>query len=54
MITNLLGRHLIVAVKYVMIVIRADNQGEGGTMASLTLALSPKGVVSLFRFTGRK
>src|SRR6478672_9286463 len=30
---------LVVAIKYVLIVMRADNEGEGGTMALLTLAL---------------
>src|ERR1700677_312789 len=30
---------LVVAVKYVIFVMRADNQGEGGTMALLSLAL---------------
>jgi KUP system potassium uptake protein len=34
---------LIVAIKYVLIVMRADNQGEGGTMALLTLALPASG-----------
>ena len=34
---------LIVAVKYVLIVMRADNRGEGGTMALLTLALPASG-----------
>ena len=34
---------LIVAVKYVMFVMRADNQGEGGTMALLSLALPVAG-----------
>ena len=34
---------LIVAVKYVVIVMRADNDGEGGTMALLTLALPASG-----------
>ncbi|RZA30853.1 MAG: potassium transporter Kup, partial [Proteobacteria bacterium] len=30
---------LVVALKYVVLVMRADNQGEGGTMALLTLAV---------------
>ncbi|MBV8578175.1 MAG: KUP/HAK/KT family potassium transporter, partial [Acetobacteraceae bacterium] len=30
---------LIVALKYVVIIMRADNQGEGGTMALLSLAV---------------
>src|SRR4029077_16040800 len=30
---------LVVAVKYVLIVMRADNDGEGGTMALLSLVL---------------
>jgi KUP system potassium uptake protein len=30
---------LVVALKYVVLVMRADNQGEGGTMALLSLAL---------------
>jgi KUP system potassium uptake protein len=34
---------LIVAVKYVLVVMRADNQGEGGTMALLALALPVSG-----------
>jgi KUP system potassium uptake protein len=34
---------LIVAVKYVLIVMRADNEGEGGTMALLSLALPASG-----------
>ena len=34
---------LIVAVKYVVFVMRADNQGEGGTMALLSLALPVAG-----------
>ena len=34
---------LIVAVKYVMLVMRADNQGEGGTMSLLALALPATG-----------
>ena len=34
---------LIVAVKYVLFVMRADNHGEGGTMALLSLALPASG-----------
>ncbi len=34
---------LIVAIKYVVVVMRADNQGEGGTMALLSLALPVAG-----------
>jgi KUP system potassium uptake protein len=34
---------LIVALKYVIFVMRADNQGEGGTMALLSLALPAAG-----------
>ena len=34
---------LIVAIKYVVFVMRADNQGEGGTMALLSLALPAAG-----------
>ena len=34
---------LIVALKYVVLVMRADNQGEGGTMALLALALPVSG-----------
>jgi KUP system potassium uptake protein len=30
---------LVVALKYVVFVMRADNQGEGGTMALISLAL---------------
>jgi KUP system potassium uptake protein len=34
---------LVVAVKYVVVVMRADNQGEGGAMALLSLALPAAG-----------
>ena len=34
---------LIVALKYVVFVMRADNHGEGGTMALLSLALPAAG-----------
>ncbi len=34
---------LVVAVKYVLVVMRADNEGEGGTMALLSLALPATG-----------
>jgi KUP system potassium uptake protein len=34
---------LVVAIKYVLIVMRADNEGEGGTMALLSLALPASG-----------
>ena len=34
---------LVVAVKYVLIVMRADNDGEGGTMALLSLVLARVG-----------
>jgi KUP system potassium uptake protein len=34
---------LVVAVKYVLIVMRADNDGEGGTMALLSLVLPKSG-----------
>src|ERR1700735_3419134 len=34
---------LVVAIKYVVFVMRADNQGEGGTMALLSLALPVAG-----------
>jgi len=37
---------LIVAVKYVLLVMRADNDGEGGTMALLSLALPATGRLS--------
>jgi KUP system potassium uptake protein len=30
---------LVVGIKYVLLVMRADNQGEGGTIALLSLAL---------------
>jgi KUP system potassium uptake protein len=30
---------LVVAVKYVLLIMRADNQGEGGIFALLALAL---------------
>ena len=34
---------LVVAVKYVVFVMRADNQGEGGTMALIALAIPVSG-----------
>ena len=34
---------LVVALKYVIVVMKADNQGEGGTMALLSLALPVAG-----------
>src|ERR1700735_1025434 len=34
---------LVVAIKYVIFVMRADNHGEGGTMALLSLALPVAG-----------
>jgi KUP system potassium uptake protein len=34
---------LVVAIKYVLFAMRADNQGEGGTMALLSLALPVAG-----------
>jgi len=34
---------LVVALKYVLFVMRADNQGEGGTMALISLALPAAG-----------
>jgi KUP system potassium uptake protein len=34
---------IIVAIKYVLVVMRADNEGEGGTMALLSLALPAAG-----------
>ena len=34
---------LVVALKYVVVFIRADNQGEGGTMALLSLVLPVAG-----------
>ena len=34
---------LVVGVKYVVFVMRADNQGEGGTMALLSLAVPVSG-----------
>ena len=34
---------LVVALKYVIFVMRADNHGEGGTMALLSLALPVAG-----------
>ncbi|MGI3902701.1 MAG: potassium transporter Kup [Janthinobacterium lividum] len=39
---------LIVAVKYVVFVMRADNQGEGGTMSLLSLALPVAGRLQAF------
>jgi KUP system potassium uptake protein len=36
---------LVVAVKYVVFVMRADNEGEGGTMALLALALPVAGTL---------
>jgi KUP system potassium uptake protein len=38
---------LVVAIKYVLIVMRADNEGEGGTMALLALALPASGAGGL-------
>jgi hypothetical protein len=38
-----LGHHLVVAIKYVVFVMRADIGGEGGTMALLSLALPAAG-----------
>src|SRR5690242_16491397 len=32
---------IVVAVKYVVLIMRADNQGEGGILALLALALGP-------------
>jgi KUP system potassium uptake protein len=37
---------LVVALKYVVFVMLADNHGEGGTMAPISLALSPAGRLS--------
>ena len=37
---------LVVAIKYVVFVMRADNEGEGGTMALLSLALPVAGPVA--------
>ena len=37
---------LVVAIKYVVFVMRADNQGEGGTMALLSLALAGRRAVA--------
>ena len=34
---------LVVAIKYVVFVMRADNEGEGGTMALLSLAVPVAG-----------
>ncbi len=34
---------LVVALKYVVFVMRADNDGEGGTMALLSLAVPASG-----------
>ena len=34
---------IVVAIKYVLVVMRADNEGEGGTMALLALALPAAG-----------
>jgi KUP system potassium uptake protein len=39
---------LVVAVKYVLIVMRADNDGEGGTMALLSLILPASGKMRSF------
>jgi hypothetical protein len=36
---------LVVAIKYVVFVMRADNEGEGGTMALLSLALPVAGAL---------
>jgi KUP system potassium uptake protein len=40
---------LVVTLKYVMLVLRADNRGEGGIMALLTMALSAIGRGSRYR-----
>jgi K+ transporter len=42
---------LVVAIKYVLFVMRADNHGEGGTMALLSLAL-PVAVGRFFAVAG--
>lgn len=34
---------LVVAVKYALLVLRADNRGEGGTLSLMALALAPAG-----------
>ena len=36
-VADLLGGHIIVSVKYVIVIMRADNQGEGGSLALLAL-----------------
>jgi KUP system potassium uptake protein len=35
------GLTIIVSLKYVSLVLRADNRGEGGIMALMALALNP-------------
>jgi len=37
---------LVIAIKYVIVVMRADNEGEGGTLTLLSLVLSPKRIRS--------
>jgi KUP system potassium uptake protein len=37
---------MVIAIKYVSVVMRADNEGEGGTLTLLSLVLSPKRIRS--------
>ena len=41
---------LIVSIKYVLVIMRADNNGEGGIMALLALNLRQKGLSSRKKF----
>lgn len=45
------GLLLIVAIKYVTLILRADNRGEGGIMALTALALESVGKSSRWHFT---
>ena len=44
------GLFIIVAVKYVTLILRADNRGEGGIMALTALALESVGKSSRWQF----
>src|SRR5215475_4316097 len=45
---------LIVTVKYVLILLRADNDGEGGTLALMALANRALGLVIILRHCQRR
>ena len=38
---------IVVAVKYVLLIMRADNRGEGGILALLALAQEAEGIASV-------